>query len=160
VSGGPTPASLPTLLQQEAAQVRGFLDLLQREQQALVAGEVEGLMALAAQKSETIARLASLAEARNRALAAESLAADRAGVEVWLERNPAQAGARRSWQELLAITVQARNLNELNGKLIAARLASNQQALAALFSAASQAALYGPDGQARPVGSGRSLGSV
>jgi flagellar biosynthesis/type III secretory pathway chaperone len=55
---------------------------------------------------------------------------------------------------------KARALNQTNGKLIATRLASNQQALATLMAAANQAALYGPDGQARPLGGGRSLGSV
>lgn len=71
-----------------------------------------------------------------------------------------EEAARDTWQALLALAARARALNETNGRLIAERLAHNRQALAVLLAAADQAALYGPDGQPRPLGGGRSLGSV
>lgn len=159
-AGTQSPSLLSNLLIEEAAQLRDFVALLEREQQALVGGDVDRLMPLAAEKTEVFSRLAGLGEARNQALAAQSLPPDRAGMETWLGRHAELAGSRRAWQELLTMAEKARVLNQVNGKLIASRLAGNQQALSALLAAANQAALYGPDGQARPLGSGRSLGSV
>jgi flagella synthesis protein FlgN len=162
VSGSDSPSSTPlqNLLAEEAAQLRDFLVLLEQEQQALAAGDVERLLSLAAEKNERFGRLAQLGEARGKALVAAGLAANRHGMESWLERHPELAGTRRGWQEFLVLAEKARALNQTNGKLIATRLASNQQALSTLMAAANQASLYGPDGQARPVGGGRSLGSV
>lgn len=162
MSGSGTPPSLPlqNLLVEEVAQLRDFLVLLDKEQQALVGGDVEGLLPLAAEKNDLLGRLAQLGEARGKALLAAGLAADRQGMEGWLERHAEPGGAKRVWQELLALAGKASALNQINGKLIATRLANNQQALSTLMAAANQAALYGPDGQARPVGGGRSLGSV
>lgn len=81
-------------------------------------------------------------------------------MESWIERHAGPGNAKRDWQTLLSLAEKASALNRTNGKLIATRLAHNQQALSTLLAAANQAALYGPDGQARPVGGGRSLGSV
>jgi flagella synthesis protein FlgN len=154
------PSHLQNLLIEEVARLRGFLALLETEQQALIAGDVDRLMPLAAEKTESFSRLTGLGEARGRILAAESLTADRRGMESWLARNTDAAAAPRTWRDLLSLAEKARALNQVNGELIAARLANNQQALSVLLAAANQAALYGPDGQARPVGSGRNLGSV
>jgi flagella synthesis protein FlgN len=159
-SGKVPPPSLENLLDEEVAQLRGFLVLLEREQQALASGDVERLLTLAAEKTDSFGRLARLGEARGGALAAAGLAADRQGMESWIERHPEAGGTRRDWQELLDLAERARALNRSNGNLIAARLAHNQQAFAALMAAANQAALYGPDGQARPLGGGRSFGTV
>lgn len=155
------PASrLPPLLAEEVAQLRGFLDLLAAEEKALVAGDVDRLLPLAGEKNALFVRLADLGAARARLLAAEALAPDRSGMEAWLGRHAEAGGARRSWNELLDLAAKARARNDSNGKLITSRLANNQQALASLLAAANQAALYGPDGQAAPLGGGRSLGSV
>jgi flagella synthesis protein FlgN len=147
--------ALARLLDEEAAALRGFLDLLQKEQDALVRGDAEALLPLAEDKNRHFARLALLAEGRNQALARLGLPADRPGVEAWLAGKGNLAAARRRWQEMLEHLARVRELNRTNGILIATRLQHNQQALQALLSAANQAALYGPDGQARPLGGGR-----
>lgn len=159
-SAGAPPIPLQNLIAEEVARLRDFLVLLEKEQQALAAGDVDRLLPLADDKNRLFGRLAQLGEARGQALAAAGFTADRQGMEGWLARQPNANGAGRTWQELLSLAEKARALNEINGKLIASRLADNQQALSALMAAANQAALYGPDGQARPIGSGRSLGSV
>jgi flagella synthesis protein FlgN len=156
----PTPSALQNLLSEEAGQLRGFLVLLEKEQQALAEGDVDRLVPLAAEKTEAFGRLSRLGEARGQALAAAGLTADRQGMEAWLRQHTEFQQARKTWQALLALAEKASALNQTNGKLIATRLAHNQQALATLMAAANQAALYGPDGQARPLGGGRSLGSV
>lgn len=148
---------LLNLLLEEAGQLRGFLVLLEREQQALVAGDVDRLLPLADEKNDAFGRLARLGAARAGKLAEAGLGADRQGMEAWLARQPE---ARPAWEALLALAGRASDLNRSNGQLIATRLAHNQQALSTLLAAANQGELYGPDGQARPVGGGRSLGSV
>jgi len=161
VSGSGLPAApLNKLLSEEAALLRDFLVLLEGEQKALAEGDVDRLLPLAEDKNRCFARLAALGEARVKALAAAGLPASREGMDSWLERQPDAARLRREWQSFLGLADRARALNQTNGQLITTRLAHNQQALAALMAAANQAALYGPDGQARPVGGGRSLGSV
>jgi flagella synthesis protein FlgN len=156
-SGRTDSTPLLNLLIEEAGQLRGFLVLLEKEQQALVDGDVDRLLPLAAEKNDAFGRLARLGEARAQQLAEAGFGADRPGMEAWLARQPE---ARPAWEALLALASRASDLNRSNGKLIASRLAHNQQALATLLAAANQAALYGPDGQARPVGGGRSLGTV
>ena len=159
-SVGASSPPLQNLLNEEVARLRDFLVLLDKEQKALVSGDVEQLVALAADKTGLFGQLSKLGEARGKALAAAGLTADRPGMESWLERRPEPDNARRDWLELLTLADKARAQNQTNGELIATRLANNQQALATLMAAANQAALYGPDGQAHPLGGGRSLGSV
>ncbi len=151
--------ALARFLDEEAAALGDFLDLLQKEQEALVRGDAEALLPLAEDKNQHFARLAQLAERRNEALARLGLPADRPGMEAWLAGTGDLAAARRRWQEMLERLARARELNRTNGILIATRLQHNQQALQALLFAANQAALYGPDGHAKPLGSGRHLGS-
>lgn len=158
----PPPSRVQSLLVEEAAKLRSFLSLLEQEQHALTGGDVDRLIRLAEEKSALLTCLADLCAARNQALAAESLPPDRPGVEAWFERHPDPqfADAQRAWQDLLVLAVKAREINRVNGQLIGARLAGNQQALSVLLAAANQAALYGPDGQAQPLGSGRSFGAA
>lgn len=158
-SGIPPATSLPSLLDEEAARLRDFLVLLDKEQQALALGDIDRLLPLSAEKTELCTVLAQLGEARAKALAAAGLPPGRPGMAAWIERQPESGGARRHWQALLAMADKAKALNQTNGTLIATRLAGNQQALAVLMAAANQASLYGPDGQAQSPGSGRLLGS-
>jgi flagella synthesis protein FlgN len=162
VSGSATPdlSLLPERLAEEVALLRDFLDLLEREERALVGGDIERLLSLVEDKNRLFVRLAGLGETRDRTLAAAGFGPGRQGMEDWLERQSETEGAKRDWQQLLALAEKARALNRSNGKLIATRLANNQQALSTLMAAANQASLYGPDGQTRPAGGGRSLGSA
>jgi flagellar biosynthesis protein FlgN len=154
------PTPLQHLLLEEAGQLRGFLVLLEQEQQALADGDIDRLMPLAAEKGALFAQLSRLGEARAVALASDGFTADKKGMADWLRAHPELADARKAWAALLDLAGKANALNLTNGKLIATRLAHNQQALSALLAAANQGELYGPDGQAHPVGGGRSLGSV
>lgn len=159
-AGASQTSTLQHLLDEEAAALRAFLDLLEREQDVLIRGDAERLLPLAAEKNACFSQLAGLSARRNEALAQLGYSADRPGMEAWLASRRDLAAAHHRWQELLERLARARDLNRTNGTLIATRLQHNQQALQALLCAANQASLYGPDGQARPSGSGRHLGSV
>lgn len=147
-------------LSRERDCFRQFLEILEREQEVLVQGQVDTLTDIAQKKSGKVLELAQLAEARNRFLAGNGLPPDQAGVSAWLGalgNAPEAQEARRAWDELVAVAKAARQLNETNGAMIELQLQHNQQALAVLMSAANQAALYGPDGQRLSGGGGRSF---
>ncbi len=136
------PAAAPpvdTLLANEAALLAAFVSLLETEQAHLVAGETDPLLALAELKTTLADKLTAASQARARA----------SGGEV--------AGHPR-WVEILTLADKAKQLNTLNGRLIGQRMAHNQQALQVLMTATERSAVYGPDGQPRHGGGGRTLG--
>lgn len=154
-------ARLLKLIGEETRELRAFLDVLAGERQALAAGDADPLVDLARLKGEAAGRLASLAAARGALVAAAGAAPGAAGLAAWIDRQQgAAAGLRRAWQTLLELAREAHALNADNGTLIKVRLAHNQQALAVLMAASDQAALYGPDGQARAAPAGRRIDSA
>jgi len=149
-----------TRLQEEVGVLREFVQILHREQQALVAANAEVLLPLTTEKNTAANRLTGLANQRSLALAADGFPANGAGMNQWLKKHPDRVTAGL-WAEFLTLAQEARTLNELNGKLIQDRMSHNQKALIALTAASENAAIYGPDGQTRfTPGSGRSLGSA
>lgn len=158
MSSHPDATPLAGLLARELQVLESFTVLLQREQELLAGGSTELLTALSAEKSGTVRDLSHLAAARDGELSRLGYPPGRDGMEGWT----ATAGnnSRDEWLRLLDLAAQARALNEANGKLIGLQLQHNQQALNVLMSAVDQAVTYGPDGQQKPGGGGRSLGSA
>ena len=147
-------------LEQERARVQAFLQLLEREQSALVAGDHDNLLSFTEQKAAQILELRRLSDARSRLLATHGLRADRDGMSAWIEQH-ADSSARRVWNEIKSLGAQVRALNEINGALVAARLKHNQAAITALQAAARTSGVYGPDGGTRLTGaSTRALASA
>lgn len=152
--------SLADLLESEAREAAAFVELLNKEQAMLVAGNVDGLLPLIDQKGAFTAKLGDLADARERIINQAGAGSGRAGMETYLSRQPTDKVLRSRWEALLAVAGEAQALNQTNGKLIRLHLQHNQQAMNALMAAANQATTYGPDGHQRPAGSGRFLGSA
>jgi len=148
-------------LEAERLAFQEFLELLKSEQETLFQGDIDRLAALSQLKSDRLEQLAQLAEKSNAHLLTNSLAADRRGMEQWLQANtPAAPRARDDWNHLLDLAKAAQQLNQSNGAMNQQRLGNNQQALAVLQAAANHTNLYGPDGQTRATGTGRPLGKV
>ena len=158
MSSRPDAAPLAGLLARELQVLESFVVLLQREQELLASGATELLTALSAEKSGTTRELSNLAAARDGELARLGHLQGRAGMDAWA--TGADSNGRDNWLRLLDLAARARALNEANGKLIALQLQHNQQALNVLMAAVDQAVTYGPDGQQKPSGGGRSLGSA
>jgi flagella synthesis protein FlgN len=150
---------LADLVAQELGLLQSFIALLRQEQSLLAEGEADRVASLIEEKSALAIRLGTLADARESDLAARGLPAGRPGMDLWIA-SPEGASSRRRWEQLLVQAAEAKMLNETNGKLISLQLQHNQQALDVLMAAANQAATYGPDGQQKNAGSGRSLGSA
>lgn len=157
VSRTPSATKVADLLGEEVRLLGAFVDLLRQEQQSLQQGTVDALVALAEKKSVMANQLTDLQGQREDLLAAAGLGKGRAAMDAWLTTAPDR---RPRWQELLRLAEEARNLNELNGKLIGIQMQNNQQALAALLNAGGQFVTYGPDGQQTAGGGGRSFGAV
>lgn len=135
------------LLLQEQAALDRFIDLLQQEQAALVAANVDKLQSLSENKQKLSEQLNSLVQQRVVMLEHDGFHADAAGVQAWLAKQPASVADE--WKKLLERAQTAQRLNQTNGKLIQTHMQYNQQALATLMSAANKADVYGADGQPR-----------
>lgn len=147
-------------LEQERERVREFLQLLEHEQAALVAGEHDNLMAFTEQKAARILELRRYSDSRSRLLSTQGLRADKDGMSTWIEQH-ADEGVRRVWDEIKSLAAQVRAANEINGVLVAARLKHNQASIAALQAAARSSGVYGPDGGTRLTAStSRALASA
>lgn len=135
---------LLTLLTEEATAVEAFVRLLGNEQQALQDGELEALPALTEQKTAAVGQLARLGQARNQLLQQAGLPTDQAGLKAWARGEPVRLTLV---ERVLALAAEAREMNRLNGTLIASRLSQTQNALDILMRSQTGGGLYGPDGQ-------------
>lgn len=145
----------------ETAELEALLALLREEQRALQAREIERVYSFAVAKSERLARLRAFDPARGEFLLANGRSKDHAGMQHYLERTPGlPAAVSEIWRRLLANAAEARRINAVNGRLIAAQLRFVGGALAALRQADSHPACYGADGQARGLSGSRTLASA
>lgn len=155
-----TAVALADLLAEEVREVGAFIELLQQEQKLLsAAGNADALMPLVEQKTALAVRLRQISDQRERLLAARNFKPGREGMEAFLATLPTGT-IHDHWQQLRELAKEARALNETNGTLITIHWKHNQQALAALMSAADSAMVYGPGGQQSGGSGSRLLGSA
>lgn len=154
--------AIDALLEQTVADLKRFIDIIAAERSALISGDVDRLPAIAGEKSALATNIAALETQRDAALGNAGFGAGRQGVNAWLVSNPAASSSslRNVWKVYLDLAAKAKRENEINGKLIAAGLLQNQQALAALLGAEADAGTYGADGQRKTGSDRRPLGSA
>lgn len=137
-----------TTLAFEQERITALTELMKQEQQFLVSADADGLEQLTPRKVALVQELAQLSRERHAALGSAGFAPSEAGMEPWLAARGDEA-ARSAWASLLALTVEAKELNRVNGMLVNRQLAHNQTVLNALRTPAGGAdqALYGAKGQ-------------
>lgn len=146
---------LQVLVRNECELVASFVAVLGEEQQALTAGDSERLADITPRKTALVGRLNAVAEARNRTMAAAGLPPDQDGLRAWSDSGDE---ARRLRDRLLQLATEARELNRVNGQLIALRLQHTQAALNILSEPAQAVrVVYGPDGQTQVLRTGYRL---
>jgi len=145
-------SSLLRVVTAELDIVQRFVSLLGVEQAALSSGDTDQLPELIEQKNLTANQLGTLAKERNTVLAAQGYAADRAGIEAWCEHYPRHTDVAEAWKKTISLASEARELNNINGKLITLRMQYNAKALEALRGGSNSLDLYGPDGQSTSLG--------
>lgn len=138
--------ALADLLLREADLIREFIDTLSTEQEALKRGEANALAALGGRKSELVEQLNAIDGERNAWLRQAGQSGDRAGMQAWLARNRNDRAAASAWVKLMKLAAEARELHNLNAKLLAMRLHATNQALSVLTQQAQRSSLYGRDG--------------
>ncbi len=148
---------LARLVRDEHLQLAGFVELLKQEEALLVENSIDPLLTLASEKTERYRGLQRLSDERVVLFARMGIPVSGNAIRATLSPDPE---ALALWNEVVDLAREAHRRNALNGRLIAERLQNNQQALTTLLMAAEQPQIYGPDGQARPTGGSRHLGSV
>ena len=132
----------------EQQLVASLVELMQQEQQLLVAADADALAPVTVAKTQMVQELAELSKQRHAALAAAGCDGSEAGMEPWLAVGGSPE-ARAQWERLLELTREAKELNRVNGMLINKHLAHNQGVLNALRTPAGSdaAGVYGASGQ-------------
>ena len=141
-------ASPITTVRDELSLFTTLMELMKREQQMLVAADTDALGTLTPQKAQLVAQMAALSKQRHAQLADAGHAPEDAGMQGWLE-HAGDSAASDLWQDLLAITRQAKEINRVNGMLIAKQLTNTQTIINAMRTpaGAAETAVYGPTGQ-------------
>jgi flagella synthesis protein FlgN len=143
------PAVSPlSTLNQEFSLISSLVELMQTEQQHLIGADLDGITAATEQKSLFVAQMAALAKQRHQCLADLGLAPQEAGMQAWIEQH-GDAAAIDLWQQMLARTREAKELNRVNGMLINRQMSHTQTLLTAMRTPTASAAttVYGPNGQ-------------
>lgn len=143
-TSGLTPA---TQLDKECDTARSLLELLKQEQACLVEAKVDDLIKVTEEKSRLAAQMGELANNRHRLLAAAGFDASETGMQSWLDTPTATESDRSTWRALLELAESGRELNRVNGMLIAQHMSLNQSALNVLQGNPQGSNIYGPNGQ-------------
>jgi flagella synthesis protein FlgN len=148
-------------LRAELEAFREFHLILQQEQAALIAGDIDRLLQLAPGKTALMEKLSTFSAERGRRLAAAGHENNPAGLAAWFNAIGVDDETRELWKQLLDLAREAEQANRRNGILIETHLRHNQQALSVLRTAANPGnSLYGANGQISGTSSGRPLGKV
>lgn len=138
-----------TDLETERCTLQAFIELLKKEENALVQGKIEEIDYLASDKSRLIEKLIQLDEHRNEFLQNHGFSLERDSIAFGMSKQHSdQSKIQILWNELLELAKIAQQLNHSNGLIISTHLQHNQRAFAALHCAAGNVSLYGPKGQA------------
>lgn len=156
----PPAAALAALLSDEIRAIEGFLAVLKDEEAALVGADLENLLKLVDHKSGVAAQLNAMVERRETAQKRAGMPPGRDGMAKWIAGIDPSGKLAALWTRLLTLAGQARDQNQINGKLITLHFQHNQRALSTLMAAADMATTYGSDGHQKGGGTGRLLGSA
>ena len=140
----------------EHQHLDALVALMKQEQQSLVTLDADELNSLTTQKNTLLASLSGLSRQRHAALVAAGCEGSEAGMGPWLAAANDNGEVREQWERMLDAARAAKELNRVNGMLIARQLAHNQGVLNALRTpaGAQSTGVYGASGQT--LGSGPS----
>lgn len=155
-----SPLTFSSALGAEIAALQQFLQVLHSEQAALNEGNIDKLQEISRLKSDQAVALSQLSAKHFPNLRTPDAVRDEVAEHIKQHDPDGRHGLAKSWVMLLDLAKEAQHLNQLNGAMIAVQLKHNQQALTILQEAAKQNTLYGPDGHAQALGSGRQLGKI
>jgi flagella synthesis protein FlgN len=146
-------------LSHEHEAVRNLTQLLQQEQEHLIAVDIDGIANLTEPKAKATALMAELTAWRHNALAAAGCEASEKGMETWLKTPGVSKTTGKSWQELIELATIAKEINRINGSLIGKQMVRNQNMLNILQHGSAHGGdhVYGPNGQTGSKSAGRHI---
>jgi flagella synthesis protein FlgN len=148
------------ILNQETAQAKQLLDLLQQEFQLLKANPGKALKSLLAQKRSQLKVVEQSVIAHHQFLQQQKLSPDRRGTEAYLEQCGGEPSLTEAWQAYLDMAQACKRQNEINGGAIAVNQRQVNQALTLLLGLGDSNKTYGPSGESRPTRSSKTLGKA
>ncbi|WP_297325816.1 flagellar protein FlgN [Nitrosomonas sp.] len=141
-------SNFTSVLEAEKSTLGKFIEILKKEEDALVQGKIEEIDHLSSNKSRLIEKLIQIDNHRNEYLQNQGITLEKRSISDWLEKQLSnQPGIQTLWNELLVQAEIAQKINHSNGLIISTHLQHNQRAFAALHCAAGNVSLYGPKGQ-------------
>ncbi|MBL8496879.1 flagellar protein FlgN [Nitrosomonas sp. JL21] len=130
----------------EKKAFESFIEILKKEEQALMQGKFEEIDHLVTEKTRLIEKLIHLDDQRNKFFHSQGIRLN--NVNAWLEDYFVdRPKARTLWNEVVGLARIAQTLNHTNSLMTSTLLQQNQRAFSALHCAAGNIALYGPKGQ-------------
>jgi len=132
--------------EEDARLVNQLLDLLKREQINLIKHNIDEIETLVAIKADLLQKINHVAKNRYAALAAKGFESNENGMVSWIHQQ-SNTATIEAWHQFQSILVQAKEINRLNGVLIAKHFNRNQQMLNTLQNAFQTNDVYGKNGQ-------------
>jgi flagellar biosynthesis/type III secretory pathway chaperone len=153
--------ALAEVLEHESRHIAQLIDLLKAERGDLIEAPSERINHIAAEKLNRIQALDTYAAKRGALLAGLGFAQSADGMASAVAASgPLRERMQALWKRVAERAVVARDLNDLNGTLIRARLSNVQGRLAQLQRSAGSETLYGADGLSHAGSVSRPLGNV
>ncbi|MFZ6767249.1 flagella synthesis protein FlgN [Undibacterium sp. Di26W] len=135
-------------LKEEVVTMSSLAELLKKEQSALVDSDVSLLNDYTQSKGQLVGKMSELEKKRNAFLTQLGYRADLDGMKAYLQQAGRADDAGTHWDQLLQLSMQAKEDNKTNGLLINRRLAQSQAMLSVLQQGNQSASpMYGPNGQ-------------
>lgn len=141
--------NLRACLKEELDSMTSLATILEKEQLALIEGNVAALNNLSQEKSQQLAKLSDLGKKRGFHLSTLGYSSDLTGMEAYLASPSTETAILDNWKQLLHISETAKENNRANGILINRQLKKNQGALNILQQNNPDDLLYGANGQSK-----------
>lgn len=149
-------SELGTLTEQATGLVAELLIVLGEEKQVLARGDAPSLPALGERKTQLIERINALEARRAGLLGCASEAGVGQAMADWLARHPEQASLAGNWKKLLDLAREAKQLHEINTRLLGMQLRRTDEILGALTRRATDCnTLYDSGGQTAAASGGK-----
>lgn len=136
---------LAAALQKETQLVSRLCDVLRSEREILIGGNADMLETVTQEKSVLLGEIAEATRQREAIIAPPLIG--NAALTAWLTGHPEEKAAASAWEELVAVTRQAKEAHENNGLLLDALIRKTNEALVILTQHQRDHSLYGRDGQ-------------
>jgi flagella synthesis protein FlgN len=153
-------SSIAALTGREIELISRFIAVLKEEQDTLMRGEIAGLPESAAEKLQLAEQLNALETRRNELLGTTNDNGGRIAMERWLGEHPEEAALSADWKKLLELARQAKQLHQLNSRLVSMHLQQKNELLSALIQQPPQPLLYSSNGQSATATGSRIVDSA